>query len=294
MTIEALEEKLNLFSKYILEFIFQDYGQSMVSEDQQMLEDLMINDNVIVESDSSKYIKEKKKANEDDSIPLAHGGRVFGDEKIHFYPFLLAGKTEEEITNSCKEVLIHEMFHYFIRPGYVEEDETHSGINEYITEGLVDMIARDFSFRHEKQGLSYKKGSNYGLNVMFVRRMMSELDDSNDKTYIIFNSNIKDMLEYSSKNGNNYFDIYEKEIKDKSGYEKLIDEISSKYGTSSSSIKRKLINFGANFTNEGEALLNIKDLVGKNSSKKNASESNVLIDDYLGGLNQDIQEYIKL
>ena len=52
------------------------------------------------------------------SVPLAHGGRVFEDNKIHFYPSVLLSTSPNlptnELMEKCDEVLLHELLHFFL------------------------------------------------------------------------------------------------------------------------------------------------------------------------------------
>ena len=66
-------------------------------------------------------------------IPLAHGGRVFADNRIHFYPFTYLKKnpvsSSMELAEICDKVFMHELLHFFIRP-QVKADNRYGNLED--------------------------------------------------------------------------------------------------------------------------------------------------------------------
>lgn len=201
-----MEKHLNNLAKKYLKMIKEDYHQYMSEHQKQYLEKLLLLDNIVkVEETDTSYINNQLAAIDSDKLitpefkkiakskintPIAHGGRVFEDDIIHFYPFTVKG-TEEEKLKECEDVLAHELFHYFIRPQYIPiTNKGLSGINTYISEGLVDMCARAFLHHHNLHP-EYK--SDYSENVMFVNDVMESIPVE-ERIELAFKNNIEDII----------------------------------------------------------------------------------------------------
>lgn len=245
MLNQLLNEKLNLLSKKVLAQILIDYSDSLNIAQKERLNALLSKDFVNVEVDSQRYITEKLKNKEDLTIPLAHGGRTFGDDVIHFYPFILNDK--DSIEENCSEVLIHEIFHYFLRPEKLEDNDV---LSSFITEGLTDMYTRDFCSRHPDD-FSYKAGSNYGKNVLFVRDLLSGIIDEGERDKAAFSFDSKTLL---SINGfEESMQKYNQVSNGEDSYTKLFDTIAEKINPDKKeSIKRRLYNMCANYKTKKE------------------------------------------
>ena len=242
----TLNEKLNLYSKKALAQIFEEYGSYFNDEQKTLFANLLNKDFIKVEENSDRYTGEKAKNNEDITVPLAHGGRTFGDNIIHFYPFIL--NNTENIEDSCKEVLIHELFHYFIRPQQMQN--TNEELSSFVTEGLVDMYTRDFCTKHSDT-YTYKEGSNYGKNVIFVRDLLSSLGTEEDKNKASFQFGVQELFEVHGfdKSMEEYGLVAES--KDKTYL--LFDEIAQTFSKEhKDSIIRKLYNNLANCKSKEE------------------------------------------
>ena len=84
---EKLEQYLLLKGKEYLNIIKNDYS-SFMNEEQKDLLDSLLNNNFIKVEENSNKLKELWQ-NKNISIPLAHGGRTFEDNIIHFYPLII-------------------------------------------------------------------------------------------------------------------------------------------------------------------------------------------------------------
>lgn len=137
-------------------------------------------------------------------IPSAHGGRTKEDDKIHIYPYTKSFsdcKNEEEILKLCIDnIIIHEIFHYFIRPNLSNESDTmKEEFGHFITEGLVQNYAEEFA---KKYRLGNPK-SNYDKNVEFAKQLIALFPDNLSQAQIdkiIFSYNQDELLKIA-KNG---------------------------------------------------------------------------------------------
>ena len=199
-----MEQKLNTLAKEYLLKIKETCLDFMTQEQKEYLEELLTRDSlVVVEENEQAYIENQKEAISSDQTlnqeakdihiskiktPIAHGGRVFEDEKIHFYPFLIQSENKEKV---CEDLLMHELLHFFIRPEYIPiKTKSLEGLNTYVSEGMVDLAAR---YVQEKLGMSEDYKSNYAENVIFLKDAMSELTQE-EQVITIFHSDIRDII----------------------------------------------------------------------------------------------------
>ena len=160
---QGLNDYLNQKAKEYLYEIKKIYGEYLKEDKTALLDNLIESNNIIVESDFSKY----QEVHPND-ITTAHGGKVFNDQKIHIYEEMF----KENKQDSMESVMIHELFHYFISPEYSEKITPND--NSYITEGLVDMYAIDFMSKIRK---FQDYTSNYASNVLLMREKLASLGD---------------------------------------------------------------------------------------------------------------------
>ena len=162
----AIQDFLLENARKYLEIIKNEYGTFMSSEQIQFLNQLLMSNCVEVNLNGKDYLLNQANEINDSpnitsfekleelrklNVPLAHGGRVFADNKIHFYPSVLLAANPNlstaELKQKCDEVLIHELLHFFIRPESLDITNMPElkGINNFTTEGLVDMCAEIFN-----------------------------------------------------------------------------------------------------------------------------------------------------
>ncbi len=209
----VIENILLSNSRGYLDIIKNEYGPYMSEEKLSFLEKLKESNIIKVESNGKEYIKnqireilndvnlsdeEKQKKTSDLEVPLAHGGRVFDDDVIHFYPYDKlkdsSQMTTEQLAYKCNMVLIHELLHYFIRPNDMDVSNNPSlkGINSFTSEGLVDMCARDI---HTKYGLIPDYESDYSSNVLFTREALGNVGTRDEQMNLVFNGSISDFYQ---------------------------------------------------------------------------------------------------
>lgn len=266
-----LQEK----TKKYLNIIKNEYSVFMSPNQIQFLSQLLTTDCVKVDIDGKEYLlnqtneinnapnmtsfeklQELRKLN----IPLAHGGRVFEDNKIHFYPSVLLSKnpnlSTDELKQKCDEVLIHELLHFFIRPESLDITNMPElkGINSFTTEGLVDMCTRDIQ---QKYGLFPNYNSEYGSNVIFVREALSNIPSLSERIQLVFNGSIQQIYQQTSTQIYNsqqqFISARDKQTK----YDKVIANISRicyPEKKQTESCQRFLYNFSANFKSKNESL----------------------------------------
>lgn len=268
-------------AKKYLEMIKVEYGTFMSPEQMQFLNQLLATDCIEVNLNGKEYLQnqtdqinnspnmtqfEKLQELRQLNIPLAHGGRVFGDNKIHFYPSVLLAKKSnlsiDELKQKCNEILIHELLHFFIRPKYLDITDFPQlkGINNFTTEGLVDMCARDIQ---KKYGLFPNYNSEYGPNVIFVREALSNIPNLSEKMSLVFNGSISQIYQ---KTSTQTYDSYQQFIRaknKKTEYDELITNISKicfpeKWLTEN--CQRFLYDFSANFESKEKAIEAIKNI----------------------------------
>jgi len=271
---ESIENYLLECSKKYLKIIFYEYGSFMSLEQLGFLKQLLSSNCIEVNSNLDNYLAnqidainkdpdlsfyEKQKEIENLNVPLAHGGRVFEDNKIHFYPFVLFSNNDDlsfdELRQKCEEVLIHELLHFFIRPLYLDTKNNPElkRINSFTTEGLVDMCARDLQ---QKYGFFPNYNSEYGSNVIFMRETLANISDYDEKMKLIFGGSIEQIYNKTSNENYNSQEQFINAKNKKTKYDKLITNISKICGGADSSkdYERKLYNFSANYKNKEDSL----------------------------------------
>lgn len=201
-----IQQSINEYGKYILNCIKNQYSSSLTQEQLQNIENLLNVEFIVIEKPTKEDIeffsKQAGIINPEDYsaeyIPSAHGGRTKEDNKIHIYPYTKSFsdcKNDEEIIQSCIDsIVVHEIFHYFIRPNLSNESETiKDEFGHFITEGLVQYYAEEFA---KKYRLSNPK-SNYGKNVEFVKQLITSFPGNLSQAQIdkiIFSYNQDELL----------------------------------------------------------------------------------------------------
>lgn len=288
--IAYLQERLESNARNYLDVIVNEYGQFFSDLNSEMLAKLRASSKIIeVDENFNRYFENQKEAIKSDSSLsepekekelseikpcLAHGGRVYDDNLIHVYPSFLMqreSKSLEQIYQECNSVLVHELLHFFIRPKYSQD----SKVSSLVTEGLVDMCARDI---HQKLGINAGYLSNYAENVMIVRKGLGNIQDEREAYNVIFNSSVDDFLRLTSTSEFNSYNEFSKlyfyqETKDKaekeqfkSDYRQKMEKLASlfpDYSASQESITRAILNESANYKTENEALLEINKMALK-------------------------------
>lgn len=199
-----MEKHLNEIAKNYLLKIKENYSNIMTKEQLEFLEHLLTTESlIVVEENADSFIQNQINAIKSDKaldeeqqnklisklkVPIAHGGRVFDDNKIHFYPFVIEGEDKQKV---CEDILMHEVLHYFIRPFYIPiKTKSLEGLNTYVSEGMVDLVTRDLQAR---LGTEEDYTSDYAGNVIFLKDAMSSMT-SEEQVQTIFNSNIADII----------------------------------------------------------------------------------------------------
>lgn len=201
-----IQQSINEYGKYILNCIKNQYSSSLTQEQLQNIENLLNVEFIVIEKPTKEDIeffsKQAGIINPEDYsaeyIPSAHGGRTKEDNKIHIYPYTKSFsdcKNDEEIIQSCIDsIVVHEIFHYFIRPNLSNESETiKDEFGHFITEGLVQYYAEEFA---KKYRLGNPK-SNYGKNVEFVKQLITSFPGNLSQAQIdkiIFSYNQDELL----------------------------------------------------------------------------------------------------
>lgn len=271
----AIQNYLLENAKKYLDIIKNEYGIFMSTEQIQFLNQLLTTDCVEVNLNGKDYLlnqaneinnspnitsfeklQELRKLN----VPLAHGGRVFEDNKIHFYPSMLLSTnpnlSADELKQKCDEVLIHELLHFFIRPESL--DITNSPqlkeINNFTSEGLVDMCARDIQ---QKYGLFPNYNSEYGSNVIFVREALSNIPSLSERMKLVFKGSIQQVYQQTTTPTYNSRERFISARDKKTKYDEVITNISRicyPEKKQTESCQRFLYNFSANFKSKNESL----------------------------------------
>lgn len=250
-----LQKYLNQKALEYLPLIYNEYGKYFNQEQKQLFQQLIQSKLIVVEENDIAYQQRNKEAMDQ----LAHGGRVFEDNKIHFYPFNLKDQSIDNIKNSCEQILIHELLHFFIRPEYIEASDELKDINHDVTEGLVDMCARDIMSKYQ---LYPNYNSNYFNNVIFIREALQNIANIDEKMSLVFNGSIEDMMDKTSINGYNSLNEYMNTKNGTTPFNQAIkDIVASNFPEHKESAERKILNIAANCKTKEGALLTIKGLM---------------------------------
>ena len=270
----SIEEYLNNQAQTYLSMIEQEYGKYFSYEQLEFLQQLKSRKCVKVEKNGDEYLKNQQEGINNDSnlssfekieavrnlnIPLAHGGRVYSDDIIHFYPTRLlsdSDKTTDEILKECDLVLMHELLHFFIRPNDLDISSNSSlkGINDYTTEGLVDMCTREIQ---NKFHIHQDYNSEYGSNVIFVREMLSNVSQIDDRMRLVFNGSIDEIYKRTSINGYDSYKEYIASRDKETKFDKAISNIAHICCSNKKDINRLIkqqYNLAANSENKAAGL----------------------------------------
>ena len=255
--VEDLESHLNTKAKQYLSIIYNEYAQYMNEEQLSRFAQLMNLDSIVtVESDDVKY---KEKNGSDAKVPLAHGSRVFEDGKIHFYPF---GKFNEHVNVKTESVLMHELFHYFVRPEYVDENNNavqvtgeYEEIRKDTSEALVDMCARDVNMKY---GINQTYKSNYANNVVFFREALNNIPDKDERMKLVFNGSVQDVFNKTTIDGYNTFnEYYSNKNKNTEFHQTIKDYAVSNAPGMEEKAEKEMLNVAANCESKDKALSTI-------------------------------------
>ena len=301
-TTTYLTSILNDRAKEYLDIIKSMYGKDMSEKQLEYLHELQENNCVIVDADTTEY-KNNQLANgtilDVNNTPLAHGGRVFNDDKIHFYLSTMLSRNPNisfnDITRTFDSLLTHELLHFFIRP---KANELKSeAVSNFITEGLVDMVARDIN---QQTGKLANYQSNYGPNVIFVRRALANVPEI-ERDQLLFNADIETFLKRTSSEKFNSQKELQKAMTMTTNYDALLSKIVNAYGSylpaseresKQNSGLRQLYNLSANATNLDLAIAQIRQ-VGSKYYKEAMPSVDRLINEYKGKNIVDNQSIFK-
>lgn len=260
---EKIEQYLNAYGKLVLEKIKQDYGHALSEKQKEYLTQL---------SNDSKFIKVNKPTAEDiaffskqkgiekeenfsqEYVPSAHGGRTKQDDKIHIYPYSKAFekcKSNDEILNVCvKDLVVHEIFHYFIRPEAKEEKE----FGHFLTEGLVQEYAEKLS---QKYNLQMPK-SNYNENVLAAQKIYAGFPSEwseEKKERLVFQGSVEELIT-RSKEGKNVIQQFKENKKFKDDISLLVQESTFSLGMNEKQTN-EIVSFYKRMSNRSEVVSNL-------------------------------------
>lgn len=220
---EKIQQSINEYGNYILTCIKNQYSSSLTQGQLQNIDSLLNTNFIVIErptkEDIAFFSKQAGITNPEnyssEYIPSAHGGRTKEDNKIHIYPYTKSFsdcKSDEEIIQSCVDnIVVHEIFHYFIRPNLFNESNTIKGeFGQFITEGLVQHYAEEFA---KKYRLGNPK-SNYGKNVEFAKQLIASFPNNLTQAQIdriVFTYNQDELLNIV-QNGNEMYQEYVDEL----------------------------------------------------------------------------------
>ena len=295
-----LQMHLNSKAKQYLEMIEKIYGQYMNEEKKQLLTQLKASEIVIVEENTDKWLEnqiqgiknndnlsEEQKQKEIDEIKqhkiTAHGGKVFGDQKIHFYPANIAQKENQTLENVCEGILIHELLHYFISPEYINIPgvENSNSINSYITEGLVDMCARDLMTEEQTlEPILKTYNSNYASNVIFVREKFDKIESQKEKMNLIFQGNMEQIVSKVFVNSDKLIQEYSAFKNKQTTFDVMIKQVAVSCDKErSQGIENSIYNISANAKNKTQAIIDIRN-IGEKLYPEKRDNINDIIDNY--------------
>ena len=261
---------LNEKAKDYLGIIKAMYGKDMSESQLKYLQNLQENNCVIVDTDTTKYLnnqlEDAKNLNEF-NMPIAHGSRVFNDDKIHFYlPAVLNRNPKasfNDIMRTFDSLLMHELLHFFIRPKANEFDGEE--VSNFITEGLVDMGTRDI---YQQTGKLANYQSNYGSNVIFVRQALANVSKA-ERCQLLFNSDIETFLKRTNSEKFNSREELQKAMTRTTVYDVLLSGLAdiysahfpaNEYEAKRNSGLRQLYNLSANAINIDIAIEQIRQI----------------------------------
>lgn len=266
---EKIEKYLNKYGKSILEQIKNDYEHVLSNSQKDYLTQLLnaptfIKVNKPTLEDIGFFSKqegiEKEEDFSQDYVPSAHGGRTKQDDKIHIYPYAKAFekcKNSDEIINVCvNDMIVHEIFHYFIRPEAKEEKE----FQHFITEGLVQDHAEKFAQKHNLQ----MPKSNYNENVTAAQKIYAGLPaewSEEQKERLVFQGSVEELIT-NSQEGKNVLHQYKENKKFKDDISSLIQESTSSLGMSENQTK-KFISYYKRISNKSEVVSNLYDNINE-------------------------------
>lgn len=275
-----LQTHLNSKVPIYLKMIEKEYGQYMNEKQKTLLKELKISENVVVETSADKWLEnqiqvikdnptlsEEQKQTEIEETKnykvTAHGGKVFKDQKIHFYPFNIPPRENETLENVCEGVLVHELFHYFVKPEYINiaNVENSDKINSYITEGMVDMCARNLM---KKNNVLNTYTSNYATNVIFMRENLEKIESEDERMNLIFQGDMKQITTKLFKSEEELVQKYSDSKDKKTLFDSMIKEVAFNSNNKNvDGVERAIYNIAANAENKETAVNNIKNIGSK-------------------------------
>ena len=257
---ERIEQNVNAYGKQILKLIKEDYENVLSDAQKEYLKNILNDPNFIkvnkpTPEDIAFFSKqegiEKEEDFSQDYVPSAHGGRTKQDDKIHIYPYTKAyakcQSNDEVISLVKKDIIVHEIFHYFIRPEVKREED----FGHFLTEGLVQDQAEKFSKKHNLQ----QPKSNYSENVLAVQNIYAGLPDDwseEKKDKLVFQGSLEELI-FNSKEGKKELQEFKKNKVFKDNIISFIQESTSLLGMNKAQ-SQKIVSYYKKITNKSEVV----------------------------------------
>jgi len=238
-----ISEILNEKCKRIIQLIELDYGKFMSYENKCFLKTLESRNNIEINKPEETKINGISIPEED---TFAYGGRTFSDNRIHFFLYRLKNQYDtQEYIKICEQVMIHEIFHYFIRPDIVKigQNTWHGNeieeLSHFFTEGLVELFAREFYKKHMDE-FEFEM-ANYGYNVLFAQRVLDNIIF--EQNVAAFNMDILEIFKSQKSNSKeDFIQLYHQIKRSCAQMEQLVMEIAQDYKpTNSKEFAKSLI-----------------------------------------------------
>ena len=201
-----ISQEINGYAHECLVNIKKNFYQYFNENQKSKIDKLLKTNFIVIDEPNNEDIKffsnQNNKLFDISNVPSAHGGRTKNDELIHIYVWSNSFKncqdTEQIINKIKQDIVVHEIFHYFIMPKMHAKNLDDEEFLSDMTEGLVQLYSENYA---KNNNLKIPM-SNYNSQVKMATELINGFDYKSEAQVHknIFNDNLEMLLE-KSRNG---------------------------------------------------------------------------------------------
>lgn len=182
-----IQTKLDKETKEIFQNIWKKYGKYIKGKEKlKVIEDRI---NSINETRGIVIVDEPNEADIQkfggvENVPPGHGGRGKSDGKIHLYPYSKelenADSIEKLIEWYKREIIVHEIFHFYIQPDlYDISDTKNHGDDAWFGHRLTEGIVETYTQKYMKENNLGTSQTGYLEELILVDDVINDLKKQN-------------------------------------------------------------------------------------------------------------------
>ena len=182
-----IQTRLDKETKEIFQNIWEKYGHYI--KDKKKLKIIEERFNSINETQGIVIVDDPneadiKKFGGVENVPLGHGGRGKADGKIHLYPYSKklenADSIEKLIEWYKREIIVHEIFHFYIQPDLYDQDDIEKhGDDAWLGHKLTEGLVETYTQKYMKENNLGNSQTGYLEELILVDEIINDLKEQN-------------------------------------------------------------------------------------------------------------------